>query len=719
MYFSEFHSATLSVIGESFMSFEKLLSPHSVAVVGASANPIKVGNSILANIIDGGFEGDIYPVNPKEDKILGLTCYKSVSDIPGQLDLVVLVIKREAVLKTLQQSAEKGVKAAIIITAGFGESDETGKRLQKEIIQLARQKRITVLGPNCLGLLNPWSKLNAAFGQQLGHPGGVAIVSQSGALITAMQDWARSIHLGFSVVASVGNKAAVDEVDFLKVLHKDPHTRVIAAYLEDISNGQDFMRTAEEVSRSKPVVILKSGRTSAGARAASSHTGSLAGADAAYESAFQRSGVIRAQSIEHLFDISTALSYQPVPKGNRIAVITNAGGPGIMMSDALEMAGLKVAALADTTAEKLSAVLPPAASWSNPVDVLGDAGRDRYKAAIELALQDEGVDGVIVILTPQKMTETKETAEAIVELSSTSEKPILACFMGADAVAEGVEVLQENNIPQYPIPDRAAKSMFEMVKYADYRSRPRRAVERFAVNKNPVTKIIKAYRSRGMHEIGEIDAKTIMSAYNFVLPPAMVATSVETAAQAGEQLGYPLAMKISSPDILHKSDVGGVRIGLEKRSAVEDAFELMMLRVKRKKPDAELRGVLIEKMVGGGKEVILGMKKDPQFGPMLMFGLGGIFVEVLKDVTFSLAPVTEEECMSMIRRTKSYKLLTGARGQRGVDIGAIVDNLMRMSQLSLDFPEIDEIDINPLKVGYEGDGAFVVDARIIISKGKA
>ncbi len=700
------------------MNFEKLLRPQSVAVIGASTDSRKVGNNVLDNIIQGGFEGHIYPINPKVDKILGLKCYQSLTDIPEKVDLAVIVIKRDLVVPVLRECALGGVKAVIIITAGFGEIGEEGRKLQNDIIQIVRQNKMIMMGPNCLGLINPWHKLNASFGQGIGEPGSIGLISQSGALITAIQDMSVETRTGFSVMASLGNKASLDEVDFLRNLRYDDNTKVVAAYLEDISRGQDFMRVAERVSKTKPVVILKAGRTESGAKAASSHTGSLAGADSAYNSAFERTGVIRVESIEHLFDICTAFAYQPLPQGDRVAVVTNAGGPGIMMTDALEMAGLKMARLSDSVKEELMNYLPAAASAHNPVDVLGDAGGELYGKSMDILLESDSVDGLIVILTPQKMTDDVAIAEAIVAASKKYSKPILACFMGAKIVAEGIGLLRENKIPQYSIPERAAYAMREMVSYSNYKRRPLRVVERFAVNKIPVIKTIRSVLSKGFLEIGEIDAKAIMKAYNFNVPPGLLATNVEEAASFSAEIGFPVAMKISSPDILHKSDVGGVRIGMQNVAAVEDAFELMMMRVKRKMPHAEIRGVLLEKMILGGREVILGMKKDPQFGPVLMFGLGGIFVEVLKDVSFGLAPITSEECIKMIESTKSYKLLTGARGEKPYDILSIVENIQRMSQLVIDFPEISEIDINPLKVGYEGDGAYVVDARIVLEKEK-
>ncbi len=698
------------------MSFAKLLRPTSVAVVGASANPDKVGYAVLQNIIAGGFEGPIYPINPGTDEILGKKCFKSMLDIPQEVDSAVVIVKRDLVLPVLHDCVTKGTRAVIVITAGFGEAGEEGRKLQREIAQVARQGQITMLGPNCLGFLNPRAKFNASFGQALGEAGSIALISQSGALITAIQDFAAKDKIGFSILASLGNKASLDEVEFLENLQHDENTKVIAAYLEDISRGQDFMRVAERVGKVKPVVILKSGRTSSGARAASSHTGSLAGADAAYNSAFDRTGVIRAQSIEHLFDVATAFAYQPLPAGDKIGIVTNAGGPGIMMSDALEMAGLKVAKIDDETMAKLKKTLPPSGSVQNPVDILGDAPSALYGKAVEIMLASDSIDALVVILTPQKMTDDAGTAQIIVDIAKKYDKPVLTCFMGADIISKGVTILKQNKIPQYTIPERAAAAMKEMVKYGTYKARQLRMVERFAVNKNPAIKILRSYRANEMYEIGEFDAKAIMKAYNFDVPHGTLATTAGEAVRFAGEAGYPLAMKISSPDILHKSDVGGVKIGLASAGAVEDAFELMMLRIKRKMPEAEIRGVLLEKMVMGGKEVILGMKRDRQFGPMLMFGLGGIFVEVLKDVTFGLAPLTGEECMKMVESVKTYKLLTGARGEKPVDIDAIVLNMQRLSQLVMDFPEIEEIDINPLKVGQMGDGAVVVDARIIIAK---
>lgn len=700
------------------MNFDTLLKPKSVAIIGASSKPSKVGYAILSNIINDGFEGEVYAVNPNEKEILGKKTYASINDVPGVVDLAVIVVKRNLVIPILKECAGKSVGAVIIITAGFGEADNEGKKLQQEMVQIARHKKITVLGPNCVGLINPWHKLNASFGLPIGRKGDIAIVSQSGALVTALQDIASNSKIAFSILASIGNKASMDEIDFFKYLKDDTNTNVITAYLEDIPRGQDFMHIAEGITKVKPIVILKAGRTETGARAASSHTGSLAGSDSAYDSAFQRCGVIRVESIEELFDISKAFAYQPLPRGGRVAILTNAGGPGIMMSDALEMAGLKITKPDKGTQQKLSSILPTAASVNNPIDVLGDADAALYGKAMNTLLQSDSFDSLICILTPQRATDSKAFAGIIAENSKKHNKPVFTCFIGGSKISKGVEILREERIPQYPVPERAARVIMEMVLYSRYKARPLRMVDRFAVNKTPVIKVLKAYKSKESYEVGEVDAKTILKAYNFDMPPSTLATTVEEAVHFAEERGYPVVMKISSPDILHKSDVGGVKTGLNSSEEVEDAFELMMIRVKRKMPEAEIKGILVEEMVKGAREVILGMKRDPQFGPNIMFGLGGIFVEVLKDVAFGLAPVTAEECRKMIESTKSYKLLTGIRGKEPVDIDAIVLNIQKMSQLVMDFPSIEEIDINPLMVGQKGDGALVVDARLIISKGE-
>jgi acetyltransferase len=515
-------------------------------------------------------------------------------------------------------------------------------------------------------------------------------------------------------MVSLGNKADLDEIDFLKYLADDKQTRVIVGYLESISSGEEFVRVAESVSAKKPIVLLKSGTSEAGSKAASSHTGSLAGADIAYGAAFKRSGIIRAETFNKMLDYAKAFAMQPLPKGDRVAIITNAGGPGIMAADAVENYGMHVALLERATATALKAKLPAAASVGNPIDVLGDADPERYATAIRAALKDDTVDAIIVILTPQAMTHPAETAHAIKE-AMTRDKPLLAVFMGGKEVMPGRDELVAANLPDYNSPDRAVRSLKAMVDYSAWLRKPPRIVKRFPVNRRRTRRIINRYQRIGRSQVSEADAKEILRAYDFMVPQGKVAKGLDQAIEAAEQVGYPVAMKILSPDIVHKSDMGGVKLSLANEDQVADAFDLMMVRIKRKAPEADLQGVYIETMANRGLEVIIGMTRDPQFGPMLMFGLGGIFVEVMKDVAFHLAPITADEALQMLESTRSYAMLKGARGQKEVDLMAIASGLQRISQLATDFPEIEELDINPFIVGAVGTKPVVADARITLS----
>jgi acetyl coenzyme A synthetase (ADP forming)-like protein len=693
---------------------ESLLSPKSVAVVGASRTPGKVGHDIVKNLIDGGFQGAIVPVNPSSDEILGLPCMKDLASYGDGIDLSVIAVPVRAVRSAIEGSIQAGAKAVAVITAGFKEVGHEGAELEREITRICRSSNVRLLGPNCLGLINTHHRMNASFAAHMPKAGGISVISQSGALCTAILDWAAGRHLGLAKVISIGNKADVSENDLLEALAADPDTRVIVGYLESIVSGDHFLRVAEAAASLKPVVILKAGTTSAGVKAASSHTGSLAGADIAYGAAFQRAGVIRADDFESLFDAATALAMQPLPRGNRVAIITNAGGPGIMAADAVENSGMKVAALARSMATALKKRLPAAASVGNPIDVLGDADPERYVTALNAAQDDDSVDAIITILTPQAMTKPAETARALAT-SLRGEKPVLAAFMGGRDVMPGRDELVAKNLPDYTAPERAVAALRAMCDYAAWRRRPPRVVTRFPVNRRRVERIIARHLRGGRRQVREVEAKEILRAYNFTVPDGYLATTTDEAVEIADRIGYPVAMKIVSPDVIHKSDMGGVRLDLGNPGAVRDAFDLMMLRIQRLLPEAKLEGVYVEKMCGRGREVILGMTRDPQFGPMLMFGLGGIFVEVMKDVTFHLAPITGEEAMQMLLGTRSYALLKGARGQAGVDLNAIATGLQRISQLVTDFPQIIELDINPFIVGEVGTDPFVADARMTLS----
>ena len=699
------------------MSLQSFFNPKSVAIVGASRQKGKVGYEILTNMIAGGYEGKIFPVNRKADSIEGLTCYPDLVSIGETPDLVIIIVPAKFVPGIMEECAKVRVRSVIIITAGFKEVGPEGRRLEEEVARIARRTGIRFIGPNCLGLIAPSHKLNASFGGDLPTPGTIGYISQSGALLAAILDLANANGIGFSNLVSIGNKADIDELDIIQAFGAQEETKVIAGYLESITDGNAFVHEAEQISYKKPILLMKSGGTEAGAKAASSHTGSLAGGEVAYESAFKRAGVIRCNSIEQQFDFAQAFANQPLPKGASVAVITNAGGPGIMAADAIEGEGLTFAKMSEDTTKKLAESLPPAANIHNPIDVLGDALADRYEFALDVVLDDPNVDSAIVLLTPQAMTQAKETADAVVRIAKKKTKPVLACFLGARKVEEGLQVLRQGNVPQYDSPESAVVTLKAMVDHVRWRKRPKRVVRLFSVNRRKAESIVERHLRQGLLEIGEAEAKEIIEAYGFATPKGSIATTADQAANIAQQLGYPVVLKIWSPDILHKSDVGGVKVGLKTEQEVKDAFDLMMYRIPKKLPEAHILGVLVQEMVRtSGKEVILGMHRDPHFGPLMMFGMGGIMVEVLKDVSFYLAPLTAEEAKQMLVNTKTYHILKGVRGQEGVDIEAIAEGLQRLSQLVTEFPEIKEMDVNPYVVGAPGTMAIAVDARITVEK---
>jgi acetyl coenzyme A synthetase (ADP forming)-like protein len=699
------------------MSLEKFFNPASVAIVGASQTPGKVGYEIVANMVKAGYPGKLYPINPKAKTIEGVACYPDIASIGQTPELVVIVVPAKAVPAVMQQCAKAGVKSVVVITAGFKEVGPEGKELELQVVQIAKQAGIRVIGPNCLGVISPADKLNASFGGDLPESGVIGYISQSGALLAAILDAANSIGIGFSKLASIGNKADVDELDLLKAFGADPSVKVIAGYLESITDGNDFLREAEQVSLKKPILLMKSGGTEAGAKAASSHTGSLAGSETAYECMFDRAGIIRCLSIKSQFDFARTFVSQPLPAGRRVAIITNAGGPGIMAADAIERQELEFAKLTKETIEALSGKLPAAANIYNPVDILGDALADRYEFAIETVLDDPNVDAALILLTPQAMTEATKTAETVVKiLRKKTQKPVLICFLGGGKVAEAVELFRKEHIPYYDSPEIAVLTLRVMADYVRWRSRPKRVVKMFAVNRRKAENIIERNLRMGTTDLSEADSKEILEAYGFVTPKGSIATTSEQAAGIAEQIGFPVVMKIWSPDLTHKSDLGGVVLGLENKREVMDAFDLMMYRIPQKAPKAKILGVLVQEMCRRGKEVVIGMNRDPHFGPLIMFGMGGTMVEVLKDVTFYLAPLTAEEAKQMLVNTKTYKILKGFRGEEGVDIDAIAESLQRLSQLVTEFPQIQELDINPYIVSAAGTAPVAVDARMRVKK---
>ncbi len=694
---------------------EMFFAPRSIAVIGAAREPGKLGYNVLSNLLQYGYKGEVYPINPKATEILGLKCYPTVGDVPGAIDLAVVVVPNKLVPDVIKQCGEKGVKGAVIISAGFKEAGLEGVKLERQVVATAREYGIRIVGPNCLGIIDTVQPMDVSFAAGIPPRGDIAFMSQSGALCTAILDWSLAHGVGFSRFVSLGNKADVDEVDLLEAWDGDPNSKVIIAYVEGLRDGRRFMDIARRVTQRTPVIAVKSGNTEAGSRAVSSHTGSLAGSNRAYDAAFHQVGLLRAASIQDLFDYAIAFAYQPVLKGNRIAIVTNAGGPAIMATDALENAGLKLASLSPETVDYLQAHLPEAANTYNPIDVLGDALADRYALGIEAALKDPNVDGLVVILTPQVMTRIEETAREIARLSKLYAKPVVGCFMGEVKVSAGIRILTEEKVPNYPFPERAAAALRAMYDYRQWIERPPLAIEQFQVDQEAVRQTFARVREDGRNTLGDAEARAIAEAYGLRVPKSKLAATPEEAVQFAEEIGYPVVMKIASPDILHKSDIGGIKVGVMGAANVRDAFDLLIYRATRYMPDAQIWGVQVQEMVTGAKETIIGMNRDPQFGPMIMFGLGGIYVEVLRDVTFRIAPLSEQEAREMVAEIRSYHLLQGVRGERPADIDAIVDCILRISQLVTDFPEIVELDINPLLVREAGAGAVAVDMRLVLS----
>jgi len=694
-------------------------NPESVAVIGASANVDKLGHAVLRNLVDSGYihKGEIYPINPKSKEILGIPAYKSVEDVPGPIDMAVIVIPHTYVPDALRTCGKKGVKGVVIISAGFREAGIEGVERERELVRIAHQYGMRIVGPNVLGLLDTYTPINASFAADSPPQGPIAITSQSGALGTAILDWAQAGSLGLSKFVSLGNKADVNEKDLLEEWAGDEKTKVILMYIEELTEGQKFLDTAKNVAKKKPIVAIKSGVTQSGARAVSSHTGSLAGSEQAYHAAFQQAGVIRADSMQELFDMALAFGYQPKLQGKNIAIITNAGGPGILATDALERAGLSLARFENHTLHELEKTLPDAASASNPVDVLGDALADRFKFALDKVAEDPNVDGLMVVLTPQAMTEIEATAQAVCDKANEIDKPILTCFMGEKRIKAGIDILVRNNIPNYPFPNRAALAFRAMAEYTDIVSREEALLETFDVDQSSVRDLIDKVRSEGRLSIGDSEARQILKAYGMKIPKSELAENAAEAVVLANQIGYPVVLKIASPDILHKTDIGGVKVNLQNDEQLRDAFELMVYRANRYLPEARIWGCLVQEMVPSGNlEVLVGMNRDPQFGPLVTFGLGGIYVETLKDVTFRIAPFSKLEAKAMLNEIRAKALLDGVRGNPAVDKEAIIDTLLRVGQLVTDFPEILEIDINPLTVFAKNQGAIAIDMRLVLEK---
>jgi acetyltransferase len=694
--------------------FEQFFSPKSVAVIGASREPGKLGSQILSNILSGQYPGKVYPVNPKATEISGLKCYPDVSSIPDIPDLAIVVVPAKIVCSVIEECGKKGTKAAIVISAGFKESGDEGRKREQELVNVAKKYGCRIIGPNCLGIIDTYSDLNVSFAPVMPGKGSIAFISQSGALISAVLDWSRKQKIGFSRIISMGNMADVSESELIEACAEDERTKVILFYVEGVKDGKEFINRVSKITTKKPVIAIKAGLTGSGSKAASSHTGSLAGMAEAYSAAFKKTGVLQVAHMEELFDLSLAFAYQPPIKGDRIAIITNAGGPAVIATDAVEKQGLKIAPLSEQTMKTLKENLPPAANTHNPVDVLGDATEQGYKIALDNVMKDNAVDGIVVILTPQTITRPLETAHVVVENANRYKKTVVTSFMGGVSVEVAIDFLRQSRIPNYEFPERAVRALRGMVDYAKIVQREKSQSTVQGIDREKATEIFESVKKSGVKNLTDFQAREIFEAYGVKGPKRYLAKDAMSAVEYANKIGYPVVAKIVSPDILHKTESGGVRINIMDASEMEKAFNDIITSVKNYLPSARIEGIEIQEMVKGIQEIIIGVKKDVQFGHLIMFGLGGIFVEALKDVTFGIVPVDREEASDMIKEIKSYKLLTGFRKLPEADIPSIVDTILRVSKLCEHFPEIKELDINPLIVKSKGNGVTMVDARIIL-----
>ena len=688
---------------------DQFFNPEGIAVVGATPREGKVGNTLLKNLLSFQGKGKrIYAVNPKYDKILDVRCYPSVLQIEEAVSLAVIAVPAAGVPEVLEQCGMKGIKNVVVISAGFKEAGRVV--LESKLIRISAKYGLYLVGPNCVGLINTQSGLNATFGNVMPAEGNIAFLSQSGAFALAVIDWAKAANVGFSKIVSLGNKAVLDECDFIKYLAEDNETEVITMYLEDIRDGRRFMDVVREATRTKPVVVMKSGKTEAGAKAASSHTGSIAGSVEAFRAAFQQSGVVEANSINDLFDFSLTLSRIRLLKGG-IAIVTNSVGPGVMAADAIEEYGLELASFDRMTKEKVRDL--HVANFYNPVDVMGDADSDKFGSALRFVSADESVGAIVAILSPTAQINFQKAGDYVLELTGT--KPIIPVFMAGDKIAKTVERFKKEGITNYFDPVRAIEVLHAVKRYSEIKEKISAPPPYFKIDRKAIEKLIELRERReGKTGLG-VDGFKVIETYGIPVPSYGKAKTVAEALEIADRIGYPVSMKIICPDIVHKTDVGCVKLNVVREEVKETFFEILH-RAEKYTSARRIEGVLVQQMIEGGKEVIVGMKRDMHFGPLMMFGLGGIYVEVFKDVSFRIAPLSEEDAVEMIKSVKAYRILRGVRGEPMSDIDSLVDILLRVSQLSMDFPEILEADLNPIKVFEHGKGCYTIDFKMITGK---
>ena len=697
-------------------ALDSIFAPKSVAVIGATETPGSVGRTIVWNLLSSTFGGTIYPVNPKRPSILGIKAYPSLSAVPEVVDLIVVVTPAPSIPGIIKDAVDIGVKSAIIISAGFKETGPEGAELERQILEHARRGGMRIIGPNCLGVMSPISGLNATFATTIARPGSVGFISQSGALCTAILDWSLRENVGFSSFVSIGSMLDVDWSDLIYYLGDDPHTKSIVIYMETIGNARAFLSAAREVALTKPIIVIKPGRTEGAAKAAASHTGSLTGSDEVLEVAFRRSGVLRVNSIAELFYLAEVLGKQPRPQGKNLTILTNAGGPGVLATDALITNGGELTKISPEAMEAFNEILPASWSHNNPVDIIGDASPERYAKALEIAARDPNSDGILVILTPQAMTDPTKTAEVLAPYAQSTGKPVIATWMGGDEVAPGEAILNKANIPTYPYPDTAARVFDYMATYSENLGllyETPMPIGESELNRECADDIIQAARESGRTILTEFESKQLLSCYGIPTVETRIANSEEDAVKAAEEIGYPVVLKLHSETITHKTDVGGVLLNLPDAEAVRNAFTAIQTSVAQKVGAEHFLGVTVQPMAKiEGYELILGSSIDAQFGPVLLFGLGGQLVEVCKDRALGLPPLTTTRARRMMERTKIYTALKGVRGRDPVDLASLERLLVRFAQLVTEQRWIQELDINPLIASPEK--LIALDARVVL-----
>ena len=696
------------------MSESVFLSPKSIAVIGASDKQGSVGRAITSNIMNG-YKGIVYPISPTRETVFDQKAYKSVLDVPDSIDLAVVITKNTIVPVVLEECGKKKIKGAIVITAGFKEVDDEGKKLEQKLKDIATKYGVKVIGPNCLGVMNlePQTMMNSTFLKITPKSGKIALVSQSGAICAALVEDASAQGIGFSAVVSMGNKADMTEIDVLKMLADHEQTKVIVMYLEDMGDGQEFLKVCKQITKNnkKPILVLKSGRSPEGAKAAMSHTGALMGSDEIYDAVIKQSGAIRVDTMEELFDYATAFSKQPLPTEGDLVIVSNAGGPAIISTDSCSKLGIKMAKIEEIR-PKIDAVIPPWGSSRNPVDIVGDADFNRFENVLNEVLAHKNVGSVISMCTPSATLDYDKLAEVIVKMSKKYKKTMLASLMGLDEGITNREILANGDVPYYTYAEGSIRALKAMLRFADWIKTPEGNIAKFDVDKEKASKVFDKVKEEGRTNLLEEEGLEILSAYGFPLPKSILAKTEDEAVEAANKIGHPAVMKIASPQIVHKSDAGGVKVNLSSDKEVRDAFKVIVDNAKKYDSKAEIKGVLIVEMVKGGKEMIIGSKLEPGFGPVVMLGMGGIYVEILKDVTFRLAPFTDQEANDMISSIKTKKLLDGVRGEKPSDVEKLSECIQRLSQLVTDFREIKELDMNPVLVMQKGEGCKILDVRI-------